>query len=378
MRILHVLAERGFSGGENQLLATVRHLQAGGHEQHMVLDPRASFRGCAEQLEIPWTELRFRGNYDLIAARRLRRRIDEVRPDLVHLACSRSHKIGALATLFGRRNALPPRVVTRRMDYPIGNTPFRRWIYGRAVSAVVVISAGVRDAVLAVGVDPGRVHLIHEGVATRELASLRAPERRAAARARLGLDAATFFGVTNASLHRRKAHEVLLEALAGLDLPSGKRLVWLFGGDGPERAALQARAAELSSGIEVRIPGRIDYVQEALAAADAFCLPSRYEGLGVALLEAMASGVPCIASRVGGMREVLESGVSGLHVEPGDVAGLRAAVQSLVVDASLAARLGAAGSERARDLFDVTRMGEQTEALYRAVCAGSATPHAAR
>jgi glycosyltransferase involved in cell wall biosynthesis len=130
---------------------------------------------------------------------------------------------------------------------------------------------------------------------------------------------------------------------------------------------LLSQADQLPEQFDIRIPGQIDYVDDALAAADLYCLPSRYEGLGVALLEALATGAPCIASRVGGMREVLESGVSGIHVEVEDVGGLTAAIQSLVDDPVLAERLGVAGMQRAKDRFDISLMGRKTEALYESL-----------
>ena len=297
MRILHVLAERGFSGGENQLLATLRYLQAQGHEQILAVNVGAAFKQSAVDLGLACHDLRFRNNYDPLAAFALRRLYQRVAPDLIHLACSRSHKIGSLAGAFS--GSLPPRVVTRRMDYPIRDTWFHRWVYGSAVDAVVAISQGVREAILKIGVDPSTVHLINEGVDTGCLGGLRDPEKRRAARSRLGLSDEDIFGVTTASLHVRKAHDVLLTALAKVQVPAGRRVVWLFGGDGPQREALKAQAAQLPGNLEVRIPGQIDYVQDALAAADMFCLPSHYEGLGVALLEAISTGVPCIATRVG-------------------------------------------------------------------------------
>lgn len=376
MRILHVLAERGFSGGENQLLATLRFLASRGHQQELVLDDRAQFKDAARELGIEFRELRFRNNLDPWAALQLRRIYRESHPDLIHLACSRSHKIGALAGVLG--SALPPRVAVRRMDYPLGNSPWRRWLYGKAVDRVVAISSGVRDAVLAVGVDSSRIELIHEGVDTSKLSKVRESDSRAAARRRLELADTDFFGVITASLHLRKAHDVLLDALAAVDVPTGRKIVWLFGGDGPEREALQARAAKLPPTVEVRIPGQIDYVEDALAAADAFCLPSRYEGLGVALLEALSTGVPCIASAVGGMKEVLVSGESGIHVQPEDVTALAKAIQSLLDDPQLAVRLGEAGKARAKDQFDIELMGQKTEALYLRVIEGAKSRSASR
>ena len=370
MRILHVLAERGFSGGENQLLATLDYLRSRGHEQVLVLGSGGRFQEHVQPLGLETHSLKIRHNYDVVAAGHLRRCFRRIAPDLIHFACSRSHKIGALASAFGR--TLPPRVVTRRMDYPIGNTPFRRWIYGRAVSGVVAISEEVRNAVLKVGVDPARVHLIHEGVDTDRFAGLRDPKRRRVARERLGLAESDLFGMTTASLHRRKAHDVLLRAIENLQVPSGRRLVWLFGGDGPEREALADQAARIHGAVEIRIPGQIDYVEDALAAADVFCIPSRYEGLGVALLEATAAGVPAVATYVGGMKEVLETGRSGIHVQPDDPDGLAAALQSLIDDPSGAEAMGAAAKKRSQELFSVARMGRQTEELYLRISGCSA------
>lgn len=370
MRILHVLGERGFSGGENQLLATIRHLHARGHEQLLVGNLRGRFHEAVAPLGVEVHLQKFRNNYDLLGAWTLRRQYRRLRPDLIHLTCSRSHKVGALACAFA--GDLPPRVVTRRMDYAIGNTFFRRWIYQRAVDAVVAISEGVREAVLAIGTDPAMVHLIHEGVDTAALGRLGDPEVRSAARRARQLDEGVIFGVTTASLHPRKAHTLLLEALAGLRLPEGRRLVWLCAGEGPEKERLREQASTLPAGIEVQLPGQIDDVPQALAAADLFCLNSNYEGLGVALLEAVASGTPCVATYVGGMREVLVDGESGLHVPVGDVPALRAALQKLVEDADLRTRIGAAGRQRAAEHFDVGLMGRKTEALYQSLVDGAA------
>ena len=370
MRILHVLAERGFSGGENQLLATLRHLQSRGHEQVLVLGSGGRFQEHVQVLGLETHSLKIRHNYDVVAAGYLRKHFRRIAPDLIHFACSRSHKVGALASAFGR--SLPPRVVTRRMDYPIRNTPFRRWIYGRAVTAVVAISEEVRNTVLEVGVDPARVHLIHEGVDTHRFEGLRDPGRRLAARAHLGLTEDDILGVTIASLHRRKAHDVLLRAIDKLRIPTGKHLGWLFGGDGPERESLADQAARLSGRFELRMPGQIDYVEDALSAADVFCIPSRYEGLGVALLEAAAAGVPAVATYVGGMKEVLESGRSGIHVQPDDPEELAAAIQSLIDDPSGAEAMGEAARTRAQEFFSVERMGRETEELYLRLSGGTA------
>jgi glycosyltransferase involved in cell wall biosynthesis len=367
MHVLHVLAERGFSGGEHQLAHLLRFLEAQGHRSTLVLSPGAAFEPTARALDLACQPLAMRNDLDLWASWRLRRLWHGLRPDLVHLACSRSHKIGAAAALgtAGR----PPLVVTRRMDYPIPRTPYRRWLYGRAVGAVVAVSDGVRREVLRIGVDPDRVHLIHDGVEPRP-EGWRSPAARSAARGQLAVAGDTWCGLTIASLHRRKGLDVLIEALDQLALPEGVRLIWLVAGDGPLRAELAAQGRALPSGVELRLLGHVSPVDRLLLAADVFCLPSRLEGLGVALLEAMAAGLPVVASSVGGMREAVVAGDSGLLVPAEDPRALAAALRELWSDRERAARMAAAGRARVVAEFTVDRMCRATEALYLRLAAG--------
>ena len=165
----------------------------------------------------------------------------------------------------------------------------------------------------------------------------------------------------------RKGHDVLVRALGAVQVPLGRRIVWIFAGEGPERGALEKTSSVLPDSAVVRLPGEIEDVGMLLSAADVFCMPSRSEGLGVALLEAMAAGVPSIASRVGGMAESLVSGETGLLVPVGDADELARAIEFLIGDPVRARRLADAGQCRAAECFDVHLMGEQTTRLYRLV-----------
>ncbi len=362
VRILHLLAQRGLSGGEHQLEYLLASLADNGHESTIVLDPRARFLDVAARLRVEVVEMPMRNDLDVRAILRLRRRIRAQNYDLIHFGCSRSHKLGALACA-GLRPC-PRRVVTRRMDYRLGHGPLRRWLYASVVDAVVAISNGVRDVVLETGVDPSRVHVIHDGVDAARLALARARARRDAARSALGIAREALCGLTSASLHRRKGQDVLIDALGRLDT-SGLTgpLVWLLAGEGPESAALAAKARAVA-GVEIRLVGQLTPIEQALAAADIFCLPSRKEGLGVALLEAMAAGLPVVASAVGGMREAVVDGESGLLVPPEDPQALAEALGVLLCAPERRAQLGNAARARVRAEFDVARMCSRTEELY--------------
>ena len=151
-----------------------------------------------------------------------------------------------------------------------------------------------------------------------------------------------------------KGQGILLEALAALRAQHpGARLT--FAGDGPDRAALEARAAELGLGDAVRFAGSVgqDRILELYEQADVFCLPSFAEGIPVVLMEAMSTGLPVVTTQIMGIPELVRDGETGLLVAPGDVGALAAALGRLAGDAALRDRLGRAGREHVREHFDI-------------------------
>ena len=135
-------------------------------------------------------------------------------------------------------------------------------------------------------------------------------------------------------------------------------------GDGPERPAVEAeiRAAGLLE--QVELMGERRDVPQLLEDADVFVLSSRSEGAPLSVLEAMAAGLPVVASAVGGVPEIVDDGATGLLVPPGDTTALTAAIERLLADASLRARMGAAGWQRVRERFDVDQLRHAHLALY--------------
>lgn len=162
-------------------------------------------------------------------------------------------------------------------------------------------------------------------------------------------------------LARIKRYEDLIAALARLGRPDA---VCLIVGDGPEAAGLVAAARLAGVEDRVRFLGWREDVPRIVASLSLFILPSANEGMGRVLVEAMAAGVPVVATRVGGIPSVVADGECGVLVEPGDVAGLAGAVGKLLADRPLAARMGEAGRRRAR-AYSVEAMQEKLDGLYR-------------
>jgi glycosyltransferase involved in cell wall biosynthesis len=352
MRVLHVDPERGWGGGEAQVLALLRALGARGHESRLAADPAGALARAANALGVPVLPLRVRNHLDLPAAVALRRLARG--HDVVHFHTARAHALAPLCRGVGARL-----VVTRRMDYVPKGGPYARFLYNRAVDLVIAISGGVRAALVRAGVRPDRIRVVPSGVEVSRFAPT--PGARERLRREWGVGAEDVLVLVPGALERRKGHAVLLAAAERV-ARSRRGLGYVFCGDGRERAAVERAAARLDGA--VHILGFRDDVPACLAAADVVTLPSLNEGLGVAALEAMAAARPVIASRVGGLAEVVVPEETGLLVPAGDAEALAAALVRLADDGGLRARLGRGGLARVEERYSAERMADGTLACY--------------
>lgn len=351
VRVLHVDPERGWGGGEVQVATLLGELAARGHASRVVAHPGGRLAEVAAGLGIPVVPLAVRNHFDLAAGLALRRLV--AGHDVVHFHTARAHALAPLCRGQGARL-----VVTRRMDYVPAGGPYVRFLYNRAVDAVIAISAGVRDALLRVGVRPERIRVVPSGIVVREPADAAA---RARVRGEWGIDAQQVVVVLAGALERRKGHATLLAA-ARLLAPSLPELRYVFCGAGSQEAALREDARSL--GDAVRFAGFRTDVDACFAAADVVVLPSLQEGLGVAALEAMAAERPVVASRVGGLAEAVIHGETGVLVPPADPGALAAALARVAGDAALRARLGSAGRAHVLGHYSAEKMAVGTLACY--------------
>jgi len=352
MRVLHVDPERAWGGGEVQVLALVSVLAARGHASTVAAHPEGPLARAAAAAGARIVPLGIANHFDVRAALVLRRLAPGF--DVVHFHTARAHALAPLSRGRGARL-----VVTRRMDYVPTGGPYVRFLYNRAVDAVIAISEGVRTALIRVGVRAERIRVVPSGIDARALAA--PPAARAAVRREWGLGDDEVAVVALGALEVRKGHAVLLAAAAGL-ASAAPRLRYVFCGEGRQQKALAGAAAALDGAVEM-VGFRRD-VAACLAAADIVALPSLQEGLGVAALEAMAASRPVVASRVGGLAEAVVHEETGLLVPPGDPTALAAALARLARDPDLRARLGAAGHARVLARYTATRMAEGTLACY--------------
>jgi len=359
MRILHLSTARSWRGGEHQALLLATGLARRGHEELVACPPASPLaeRARADGLEV--APLTAHGELDLLAAWRLARLVRRFRADVVHAHDAHAAATAALAGFLARRAKL---VVARRVDFALRSL----WKYHRA-ARVIAISEGVRRALAESGLETARVAVVHSGVDPERFAGR--PSREAA-RAALDLAPDAHVAAHVAALVDHKDQRTLLAAWARVaaERPGARLLV---AGAGELELELRAQAESLDIKGSVRFLGWVENVGAVLAAADAFVLSSKLEGLCTSLLDAMACSLPVAATRAGGVGEIVTR-ETGRLVAVGDAPALAGAVLGLFADPDARARMGEAGRARVLDEFTAERMVERTLAVYRELAEGGA------
>ena len=353
-RVVHVASGREWRGGQRQVWLLARELARLGDVEQVVVTGRGS--ELAERLGgdgVPVRKVRWSAGLD---PRVLPGLLAELRasPTVVHAHDAHALTLaGVAARLTGR-----PLVVTRRVDFHLRRPGF--WI---RADRVIAISRAVADVLVADGVRPDRVTIIHSGISPDE--TRRA--ERVGIRARLGLGADATIAATVGALVPHKDHANLLRAAARLagSFPS---LHWVVAGEGPGRAALERLARELALDGSVHLNGHLDEPARLIADADLFIMSSREEGLGTSVLDAMAIGIPIASTTAGGLPEMLQDG-AGVLAPPEDPDALADAVARLLSEPALA-RSVVERAAVAVQRFTAARMAEAVRSVYRS-CAHS-------
>jgi len=369
VRILHVITTLGVGGAEKHLLMLAGGQRRRGHELHVAYLKGAGELTAAFEGEGVAVERLHAGGAggggglgELLAARgRLRRLVARLCPDVVHTHLLKADALGALAA------DGVPLVASKHNDerallrWPVGVV---HGLLSRRVARTIALSDHVAGFVARHGRVPrGRITRIYYGI---DPAALQPRRGRAEVRAALGLPVAAPVLVCVGRLAPQKDHPTLLAALARLP---AEVVLLIVGGDpfGDGEARLKRAAAELRLGERARFLGIRHDVPDLLAASDLFVLPSLWEGLGLVFLEAMAVGLPVVATTVSAIPEVVEDGATGWLVPPGDPERLAATIAQALADPRERERRGRLGRQRLEGRFGLERMIDEILAVYAEV-----------
>lgn len=370
MKILHVTHGLSRGGLENGVVSLANGLPAGEFDQAICCLDLLGELASRVPARVP-IFLMNRRRHDLTLPWRLRRTIEDWKPDIVHCRNWNAWPDTLAAHRFAPSGG---RLVWSFHGFADGDAfPLRRRLASRLLSVgtdrlVAVCRHSAEIFSERTGIAAHRFEVLYNGVDTRRFAPA---QDRAARKAALGIDPGRLVVLTVANLTAIKDHRSLVRVVASLASAEAVLPRFLFVGEGPLRADLKALIDSLGLRDTIDLVGSSGQVADYLAAADAFVLPSRLEGMSNAILEAMASGLPVIANAVGGNPELVAHGQTGLLCEAGDPGAMVAALRRLMSDADLRQRMGHAARRRAQDMFSIDSMITGYADFYRRTAAGT-------
>lgn len=365
IKVLHIDAEYGWRGGQQQAIYLLERMHTSGWSTALVCQPASDLWRYCHDHRLPCYPVRMRNELDLYAAYRIARLCRSTGVRVVHAHAAHAHALALWAKFFYPRLYF---VSTRRVDFSIRNSVFSRLKYThKRVDRIVCISDLVRRVLLADGVPDSRLTTIYSGVDTNKFDSLAIPE---GLRTELGIPEDHLLIGTVAAVVGHKDYPNLLRA-ARMVVDRHPKVSFCAVGDGDHWPLAQQLHKDLDLGRRFVFTGYRRDVGRLLKGFDLFVLASREEGLGTSLLDAQAVGLPVVATRAGGIPEVIADGRNGRLVPARHPQALAEALLQLAGDTELRQCLGRQAQT------DVERFSiDQTVAayldLYKTLCANTA------
>jgi len=356
--VLHLDDARTWRGGQQQVLYLHRGLLEKGIDSTVVTPEGSALARRCRREELPLWTLPLRGIRSLGSIGRLASKAESENA-ILHSHTAHTHTTALLCCYLKPQLKL---VVSRRVDFVPSATRLNRWKYRNArVDRYLAISSGVERVLLSSGVPKERIARVPSGIDLARFEGL-SPDR--AWRESLDLPPGRKLVGSIAALAPHKDQPTLLRAFARL-LRMGIDAQLIIFGEGSERARLEELRGQLGLAERVLLPGFVAEPLPRAACFDLFVLSSAEEGLGTAILDAMAMRQAVVATAAGGIPDAVADRETGRLVPPKDVEGLAQAMAALLRDPELTRRYGQAGRKRVEEHFEVHRTVELTLSAYR-------------
>jgi len=363
MKTLHIDTERTWRGGEQQMFYLARGLLHAGHEAMLVCQTDGAAAERAENEGIPVARLRMRGEADVLAAMRIADLARQRGAELLHAHTSHAHTLAVLAKLLLRGKC--PLIVHRRVDFSIHKLPLKLSLlkYRFGVDRYLAVSAAIKGVLVQDGVPAGRIDVVRSCTDLSRFENVRPADIRS----EFGLPRSSVVVGNVGFLVGHKDHANLVRA-AAIVRQTHPEAYFVVAGEGPLRPSIEALRDELGLRDSFVLAGFRSDVPSLLAGFDVFAMSSCMEGLGGAILEAMASRVPVATTNAGGLGEMTIDRENALVAPPRDPGALARAIVRLIEAPREARRLAEAGRRTVEQRFSTDSLLEQTLEVYQRVC----------
>lgn len=364
---VHIETGMNSLGGPTQVVYLVDGLIRRGHEANLICPAGSGIHQEMLAAGLPVVPIRFRNELDITLFFKILSFLRKSQPDIVHLHSRRGADFwGGIAARICKTSAV---ILSRRVDYPINNRFISKLKYGYLCDKIITVSNAIREILIAGGVEPSKIVCVHSTID----ASVYGNGGDGLLRKELGIpEDALLIGII-AQLIERKGHKYLFEAFPTVlkKCPNARLLVL---GKGVLLPKLKQHAERLGIADKVIFAGFRRDIPRILSELDLLVHPAIMEGLGVAILQAMAAGLPVIATPVGGIPEVVRDGVSGLLIPPKDSDALGQAILSILPYPDVRRHMGEEGRRIVREQFSVDRMVDRTLRVYEEVLVSKGIP----
>jgi glycosyltransferase involved in cell wall biosynthesis len=357
---LFIDTERVWRGGQDQLLSLILGLYRRGHRVHLACYPGTLLERRARDAGIFINPFSMRSEIGPFALCSLASILWKVRPDILAFNTPKPILLGSLVS-----HIIPvrARIIFRRVSFPLRKNLFTRLKYNWGIHRIIAISESIRCQLYSDGVPLSHIKTIYEGLDISGFTQRRAPRTRPS-------DDPIAIGCV-AHLSPEKGVDYLIHA-ASLIPDVRTRARFIIVGDGKCRQDLEKQARGLGLEDCFQFAGFQDQTSAFLRSFDIFVLPSLSEGLSSAILSAMASSLPVVATRVGGIPELIRNEEEGLLVPPGDPAALAEALGRLCNDPEARLLMGRKGRARVEKFFTLQRKILETEKICESLIRESA------
>jgi glycosyltransferase involved in cell wall biosynthesis len=360
LKVLHLSSETSWRGGEQQIAYLIEELSALGVENIVACQKGSPFEAYCRERGIPYFSLSFRNSFDLKTASSVKQICSRENADLVHIHSSKSHGVAMMADLMGNKL---PLILSRRVDFPPKSNVFtsRKYNYPR-IRRILCVSEAIRQVMLPHIEEKEKLYTVYSGI---DLQKFSREQSTDFLRTQWGIPRSQLLVGNISAIAPHKDYFTFVDTAQEL-LKRKLPLSFFIIGSGPEERTIKAYVEEKGLQEHIFFPGFLNNIPQILPELDIFLMTSETEGLGTTLLDAFAAKVPVVATRAGGIPEIVRYEQTGLTAAVKDVQGLANAVERLAMNEAYRKQL----SEQAYDFvksFDKKQTALQTLAHYQQV-----------
>ncbi len=358
LNILHIDLGKQWRGGQHQVLILLKYLRK------ICNNFIACFKSSPlyfkiKNLNIPIVELQSQKWKRISDLNKLKHLIKSQNVQIIHTHCAKSLTIGAILKKF---NPKVFHIHTRRVDFDIKSNIFSKWRYIKGIDKIIAISSAVKNVLIKNGVPEEKITLIPSAIDTEEYENLKINDIKK----EFNLKENSIIIVSVGNYVDHKGHIYLVESVPHILNNFPDTYVFIVG-EGPERKNLESLISKLYLRKHVFLTGFREDPLSFIAQADLYVQPSKYEGLGTSLLDAMALGKPCVATKTGGIVDIIEDGFNGILAQPQDCVDLAFKIIQILENDKLRKQIAFNAKNFIKQKFDIKIISKKIYSLYKQI-----------